>query len=262
MEHFVATQTYEDIYYLPPPGWLPVLSVGFDQALADLLWLRGLVYFGEELTHRGQVTHVFDYAEAMLTLDPDFEAVYHWIGTVGMYRPVEVSVDDVRRSIAFLERGAHRFPEDGEMLWATGASLCFELTPLIEDPEEKRVVNLRGIAYLEAAARLGAGPDWLVFTTTTRLRQLGETERALRHLEEMYSATADPDVRRSIAASLAQLRDAQYALAFEAAHERLEEERLKSYPYVRPTLYPFLGSRPPTAPQSQSAAVVLDDLDR
>src|SRR5690606_36908356 len=69
---FASGQRYEDIYYLPPPAALRYVSLGWDEAAADLVWLRALVYFGDELIHEGQVRHVFDYTEAMLALDPRF----------------------------------------------------------------------------------------------------------------------------------------------------------------------------------------------
>ena len=37
---------HEELYYLPPSEWLPVISLGFRAALADLIWCRSLVYFG------------------------------------------------------------------------------------------------------------------------------------------------------------------------------------------------------------------------
>jgi hypothetical protein len=38
-----ASETYEDVYYVPPSAWLPLLSLGHDEALADLLWCSALV---------------------------------------------------------------------------------------------------------------------------------------------------------------------------------------------------------------------------
>jgi len=120
-----ATESYEDIYYLPPPGWLPVFSLGHRQALADLIWMRALIYFGEEMGERGAMRHVFDYGEAIIRLDPDFRRVYRWIGMAGIYRPNAVSEADTRRAMSFLERGVARFPEDLHvrvMLWRTKMS--------------------------------------------------------------------------------------------------------------------------------------------
>src|SRR5690606_22453033 len=105
--------------------------------------------------HRGQVRHVFHYADAILALDPHFKRVYRWVGTTGMYRPAGVGVEEIRRSTEYLERAARLFPDDGKLAWDAGASLAFELAPHVEDPEEKERVRARGVEYMQTAARLG-----------------------------------------------------------------------------------------------------------
>src|SRR4051812_14264963 len=67
-------QRYEDVYYLPPAEWLPAMSLGYTSALADLLWCRTLIYFGEEIGARGAVRHLFQYTDAVLALDPDYRS--------------------------------------------------------------------------------------------------------------------------------------------------------------------------------------------
>ena len=240
MEHYVETQTYEDLYYVPPNDWLPVMSLGHHEALADLLWLRALIYFGDEIVHRGDVSHALDYAGAMIHLDPRFRKAYLWAGTAGMYSARQVSVPAVQASIEFLKRGAAEFPDDGELAWDLGASLVFELVPHLDDPEEKERARAEGVEHLQAAARLGGGPPWLVLTNATQLRRLGRTEQAIRHLEEMYGSVDDESVRAQIRLELEQLRSRAFAEALERTHRELEARRLATLPYVDPTLFLFL----------------------
>ena len=129
MQHYLAMQTYEDIYYLPPPEWLQVMSLGHRQALADLIWLRALIYFGDEFIHKGAVKHVFNYGESMLALDPDFRRVYRWVGVAGVYTPLGSSTEVMERSIDVLRRGVERFPDDGDLAWDAGATITYELLP-------------------------------------------------------------------------------------------------------------------------------------
>ncbi len=235
--HGAATEAYEDVYYVPPPEWLPVFSLGHDEALADILWMRALVYFGDELVQRGGVEHIFDYAAAILTLDPDFRQVYHWAGSAGMYRAGETSVEDLYRAVDFLDRGARRFPDDGEMAWDLGASITYELIPRVDDPEEKERLRLRGVEHLQVAARLGAGPDWLALTNATELRRLGHTEQAARHLEEIYVTVSDPHTKELLENEIRALRGAAHAEALRHAVEDLERRRRAEYPYLPPGLY-------------------------
>jgi hypothetical protein len=150
------------------------------------------------------------------------------------------------------------FPDDGPLARDTGASLAYELAPLLQDPEEKARVQARGVEHMQIAVRLGAAPSWQVLTNATHLRHLGRVDQAIRHLEEMYAATRDPAVRRQMVIELEHLRSAAHAEAFRHAHEQLEQQRLRDYPYLHPTLYLLVGSRPPAddawLPSDPSAA--------
>lgn len=245
MDHYLATQRYEDVYYLPPAEWLPVLSLGWDEALADLIWSRALIYFGDELKHKGDVQHVREYGEAMLRLDPDFKAVYSWVATAGTYRTGEVKEEDFLRSIEFLERGVRRFPDDGELAWELGATLTYELAPLVEDPERQRELRRRGMEHLMVAARKGAGPDWLALSNATQLRKLGQMEQAARHIEEMYGSVRDPSVRDQLRAQLRKLRSRVHAEAVAEAWEQLRQRREQDYPWMPLGLYLLVGPKPP-----------------
>ena len=242
MDHYLETQAYEDIYYLPPPNWLQVMSLGYRRALADLIWLRALIYFGDEFENRGAVKHVFNYGESMLALDPDFRRVYRWVGVAAVYTPTGSPTAFIERAIDVLRRGVARFPDDGQLAWDAGATIMYELLPHLpkDDPDRERL-RTEGNEHMMAAARLGAGPDWLVITNATALRKLGEKERELRHLEEMYTLVRDPAVKAQIEIRLSQLRDEAYAEAFRRVNEEFEQRRKDEFPYVPPTLYFFVA---------------------
>ncbi len=238
-------QRYEDVYYLPPTEWLPVFSLGWDAALADLVWLRALVYFGDEFRHGGAVRHVFEYTEAMLALDPDFQAVYRWIGVAGLYRPQAVAPEDMERAIGLMERGVERFPEDGDLAWSLGANLAFELAPVLDDIERANQARARGLPYLMRAVRLGAAPEWAALSNASLLTRIGRGEQAARHLEEMYLSVSDPATRERIAERIRDLRARNEAEAFVVAMEELEARRTAELPYLPVGLYVQVGPRPP-----------------
>jgi hypothetical protein len=245
MDHYLATQTYEDVYYLPPARWLPVFSLGYREAAASLIWMRGLVYFGEEMMQRGVVRHIFDYGEAIVTLDPDFRAAYGWVAMASLYNPrEELTPEDVERTVAFLERGVRRFPDDGQLAWEMGATLAYELAPLVDDEEEKHSIYARASDYLMTAARQGAAPDWLALSNASQLMRLGRTEQAARHLEEMYGLVRDEDTRERIRERIAHLRTQAHVEALEEAHRELEARRQAELPYVPTDLYLLVGPRP------------------
>jgi tetratricopeptide (TPR) repeat protein len=244
MERYLETHTYEATYRIPPPGWLVVLSLGHREALADLLWTQVLIYFGEEHVHQGDLRHIYRYIDAMLALDPYFRAAYDFGGDAPVYRIGEVTVEDIRRAIAYLERGVRIFPDDGDLAWELGSRLNYELAPRIEDPVEKAAIKRRGLANIQAASRLGALPDWYVLASASQLERLGEIEQAVQHLEEMYASIEDAGVRERIEERLGQLKNEALAEGLARTVEALETERRGTMPYVDPPLFLLLRPRP------------------
>ncbi|MEY4508306.1 MAG: hypothetical protein RLZZ450_428 [Pseudomonadota bacterium] len=238
-----AGQHYEDIYYLPSAAWLPVLSLGFRQALADLIWCKSLIYFGEELGHRGQVQYVFAYTDAVLALDPSFRSAYVWVATAAIYRPVAVSLENGLRAARYLERATQRWPNDGELQWDYGSLLRFELAPLEPDRAKKRALLERAAPHLEAAARLGAGPPWLALNNAELLNKLGHTEQAIRQLEELHATVQEEEVKREIEQKLDRLRRETYVQAMQVADEEFEQTRVRAYPFLSPGLFLWVGDK-------------------
>lgn len=242
--HFIETQTYEDLYYLPPSDSLVVGSLGYREALADLLWMKVLIYYGEELIHRGEVKNLFRYGDAVLALDPDFKRMYRWIASSALYRTGNVTVDDARAAIRYLEVAARRFPDDGELAWDLGANYAFELAPMLKD-EEREAAKRKGLEHMEAASLRNAGPPWLALQTAGELSALGRREQAIRHLEDAYAVASDPEIKERIEARLTALRSEAYTEALRRTAQELEAARRRDFPYLDTTLYMLVGSRPP-----------------
>jgi hypothetical protein len=243
--HYLAASVYEDVYYLPPSDWLVLGSLGYRAALADLIWMKALIYYGDELAHRGDVRHLYRYGDALLALDPDFKKVYHWIASCALYRTGTVGVDDAKAAIHYLEQGARRFPDDGELAWDLGANYTYELAPMLKDPVERERAREQGLAHLEAAVLRHAGPPWLVLQNSTQLEKLGRREQAIRHLEDVYAAASDASIKLEIERELTRLRSAAYADALRQSDQELASERQKNFPYLDDTLFLLVGPRPP-----------------
>ena len=252
--HFIATQTYEDVYYLPPKDYLVIGALGYRAALADLVWMKALVYYGEELSHRGNVKNLYRYGEAVLTLDPDFKRVYRWVANCALYRTGEITVSDAREAIRYLEVAMRRFPDDGEIAWELGANYTYELAPMLTEDEDRKAARRAGLDYLELAVRRKAGPSWLVLQTAGELQALGRVEQAIRHLEDVYATTGDAQVRTRIEQQLSALRSQAYAEAMHRTSVELEAARKRDFPYLDTTLYLLVGPRPPAGGDAWLAA--------
>ena len=243
-------QRYEDVYYLPPADWMPTVSIGYTSAFADLLWCRLLVYFGEELGQRGQVKHLFQYTDAILSLDPSLRAAYRWAATGVIYRPAATTLDEAFKGADYLERAVERWPEDGELRWDLASYLRFELAPMIkDDPARKEAVLARSIPHLHEAVLKGSGPPWLALNNATLLSKLGKKERAIQQLEEIYPTVNDAQARQQILARIAQLRAENHAEALQVAVEQFERDRQANFPYLDSNLFLLVGPKvAPTYP--------------
>lgn len=247
------SQSYEDRYYLPPADWLPLISLGFRAAFADLIWCRSLVYFGEEMVHKGAVKYAYEYTDAVLALDPDFRSAYIWIATASLYRTVDKPYEDGLRASEYLKRAAARWPNDGDLHWRYGAFLRFELAPLLEEgPKKERLVALAA-PHLAVAASLGAGPAWLALNSSSLLARMGKTEQAIRHLEEVYGTVQNERTKQEIEARLAALRSQSFVEALRASNREFEQQRSSSYPYLPPSMFLLVGVNQRTVWQEQVA---------
>lgn len=243
--HVLSTTRYEDVYYLPPPRWLQLFSLGHREALAGLVWCRALVYYGDELVHRGKVASLFKYADAILELDPSFKRAYRWVAVNSTYRLGATTVDDVRRSIAYLERAARLFPDDGEIAWDLGAFYLYELRPHLTSDTEREEARVRGLAHLRVASLKGTGPAWLALSTATELERLGQREQEIAFLKEAYSQVSDDQIRDEILQRIASLQSATYAEALARERAAIEAARARDYPYLDTELYLHVGPKPP-----------------
>ena len=254
-----ATRAYEPRDFLPGAETLVPLSLGYRRALADLLWMRALVYVGEEFGERSGGEAVFGHADALLALDPEFAKVYRWIGVMGTYRIGATSDDDYLRTMSYLRRGAERFPDDAKMRWDLGASLVFDQPRGLADRDQalSERLEVEGLEHVFYAARHGEGPPWMAFTAATKLRRLGRTEQAIDNLRQMVEMVDDPETRRELEGRIAALREEADTLARDAELEHLELRRRDTYPWLPMDL--FILVEEPAALMEAEAADMLDD---
>ena len=107
--------------YLPPLVVLRVLSLGYQSAWADLLFVRAHAYFLTHFFSDRKFTWLDHYYEAIKGLDPDNPRLYQWAGQVVKFGQ-HINDGVITRANGYLEEGLQRFPND----WQIGRASCRE----------------------------------------------------------------------------------------------------------------------------------------
>jgi len=141
--------------YLPPVLVLRVLSLGYQTAWADLLFVRAHAYFLSHFFADRKFTWLDEYYEAVRGLDPDNPRLYQWAGQVVKFGQI-IDRPIIERSDAYLEQGLERFPRDWRLHMDLGFNLYFEVAGL--DDAEKAANKLKARDHFATAAGLPGAP--------------------------------------------------------------------------------------------------------
>jgi hypothetical protein len=231
----------EDALFLPRASALHALSLGHSELVADLVVIRALVYFGSEITRRGDFRWLENYLQTAVELDPNWRTPYKWAGVATMYNGKNITNEAVMLSSRFLAEGVKHFPSDWELAFMLGCNYLFELRT--DDPQQKEAWRRQGAEWVRHAAIVGGAPPWVPLLAATIMRKEGQEEAAVRHLEEVYLTTQDERTREEVKNRLLALKA---KLDF-AKEERERNAFLKSWkenlPYVPPDLFIIIGPR-------------------
>jgi hypothetical protein len=206
----------EDRYYLPPPSWLRAFSLGYTEAVADVIWVTTIVYFGEraefsknrvgdtgipEDAPSAQFT--VNYLAVVTSLDPRFRTAYSDGARLTMYHKGTITRRTVEMAIELLERGLAQFPDDGEMAFALGFLCYYELAPfLAPESAELKTAKENGVGFIRASATMPGAPHYVSIMLTTLMRREGMDDLIIEHLRAMLLKETDPEIRASLEAQL------------------------------------------------------------
>ncbi len=228
--------------YAPSPEAARIISVGYNELAADLLFFRLVGYFGDKHSADG----IASLVEAIVTLDPHHYKAYVW-GSQAMVHGATRGVgrDHFLRAIKLLEKGLVAFPNDHAIPRMAGEIYLLDLKT--DDPAERRTWDDTGTALLESAVRKPNAPAELGTYIAHLRSKLGQQERAKSGLRELILITDDVKAREALLAKLAELQGTDSAdVAIEVLDERrrFEAQWLRERPYMPPSLYILLGPTP------------------
>ena len=233
-----------DVLYLPQPPALHAMALGHDELAADLVFIRGLVYFGTQIEQKGEQRWLENYLDTITKLDPRWKTPFRWAGTATMYNGHPITNAAVMLSNHFLERGVQQFPDDWELPFMLGSNYLFELKS--EDPKQHDEWRRIGGEWIRHSAIVGGAPPWVPLLAATIMREEGREEAAVHHLEEVYVTTQDEKTRDQVRNLLIGLH-AKIDLAREERERKAFESTWKgTLPYAPADLFVAIGAPRPS----------------
>jgi tetratricopeptide (TPR) repeat protein len=181
-----GAMTVEETLYVGSGESIKRASLGFDGLMADIYWIRTLLYLGENFERQREANQYFDVSKLGLIepllditveLDPKYIAAYRF-GAV--FLP-EINAEAALR---FVERGVRNNPDE----WRLYQDLGF--------------VHWRRGRFHEAAgayargASLPGAPAWMRTMTPMMLARGGDRETAREMFLRLYEESDDPFIKQ------------------------------------------------------------------
>ncbi|MBA3461970.1 MAG: hypothetical protein H0T46_18565 [Deltaproteobacteria bacterium] len=206
-----------DAPFAPSPAAAPIVTLGYRELAAELLYVRLVGYFGSQ---DNEAHAMASLAEAIAALDPTFRRPYE-IGAVAI-TAAKRGVDNAAhlRAIALLEQAVKQFPSYWKYPNLAGQIYLVDLKT--DDEDQRRRWDEAGTLLLESAMRKPGAPASSASAVAELRSRLGQRQRALEGLREMLLVTNDAAARQRIIDKIAAISNEN---ADEIAGELLEIRR-------------------------------------
>jgi hypothetical protein len=191
----------QDVYVLPPPAQLRIMTLGYRATASDFLFAKLLVEYGLHLGAHRPFDDLPRYLDAILAIEPDYEAVFRYVDTMLIFRPPRGTAADARLARGYLERGLAARPYDARLWLEYGQFLAFLAPSFLEEPAEIERWRVDGARAVMHAVELGADPDRAISAATV-LSKAGDRAASIKSLQRAMALTDDPAERELIGRKL------------------------------------------------------------
>lgn len=237
-----------DVLYVPPATTLRPMSLGFREALADLVWIRALIFSGENLG-KTNIDAVERYAEAINGLSPRFHRAYMWGAITAVYGGQgTVTRSMVERSARIYERGLEQFPESHELLYPYGMLLTTQVgSTKGYSQHERDTLARKGAELIRRAAAFGADPLVRRYAATL-VSEYASEQLAIQFLESQLAGAEEEEHRRLLRRKLSHLAGSERVDAVDAVRAEFFEEFAATSPYLPDAVYAVIRDERAAAP--------------
>jgi hypothetical protein len=269
-----AVQTDEDRYYLPPPAWLRFFGLGYNEAVADAIWIRTIVYFGGALKHalaaRAKDAPARDsgsdftvnYVRAVVDVDPRFREAYRDGAGLTLYAGGDVTERNCKMAVEILGKGMDVFPDDGEIAFNLGFIHYYEMARFLpKDPGNptRKWHQQEGVRLIRRAALMPEAPPYVSALAATLMKRNGMDDLVASHLESMLLKETDPGIRRTLELQLRNAlgHAAERAIALTS---ELQDEWRRTLPFVPFDLFLVIDGQTEPVESVLNPLYVTDEL--
>jgi hypothetical protein len=173
------------------------LSLGYEELIADIYWIRALQYFSNTKSINMVPSELYKYFDMITDLDPKFVNAYRYGGTF-LAEPPDLGLGEIELGVKLLDKGRLNNPENFRLVLDEAfiyyiytnnfkrASELFEEASEKESLSEMRKASLKGMAAL-ALSKTGnlelSKKIWTYIYKTSSIE--GRKEHALSNLKEI-----------------------------------------------------------------------------
>jgi hypothetical protein len=229
----------DDVFLLPPPRELRVMTLGYRAAATDLLWAKLILEYGLHAREKRAFPDAYRYVDGIIALEPEFPTVYRFLDTILVFNPIGGTADDARMARRYFEMGTRNRPYDPEMWSLYGQFIAFLSPTFLTDETEIQQWRADGARALTRAVELGGDPSRSL-SATTMLSKAGEQKAAIQHLQRAYAMTEDPNIREQI---LLHLRKLEASSEAEESISVIEREWRSRYGFLSRGTALLIGPR-------------------
>ncbi len=246
----------QDVYFLPAPKQVVILSLGYKAAVADILWAHVMVSQGLHSFQNRRFDNLLLLYDAINELDPTWRSPYLFADALITFQSAVTPYEEVVRAREILELGVKHLPYDAEIWLNLGQFVAFVAPSsyLFDQPEVAARWRTEGARYLATAAELSGDSShigWQALGGANVLARAGELDAAMRFWQRAYAVTDDEelraDIRQKIEGYAAELHQEKLAKRFEAYRERddaFKQLVVGELPFIRRNAALALGPPP------------------
>ena len=180
----------KEVLLLPPGRILRQIDLGYHSLMADLLFIKANVYYGEKMYGDQETSWLPGFIQSLIEIDPDFKTSYLWGALVTTYYKREIDdipLELIERANRILEAGMRRFPDDYRFPMRIAFNLYYELGDVDA-----------ALPYFERASQTLGAPAWIKEKLIDLYSKSGRQELARRTLADMLSGTEDPTLIKAL----------------------------------------------------------------